>query len=499
MKKHLIKSAAFLLLLILAVFIPFINVTAATDDAVTLTIIHINDRHGRMDADSYISQLAKETAGNVLILDAGDALHGQTTAILSKGAAMVELMNAVGYSAMVTGNHEFNYGMERLIELSEMMDFPLLAANIKTSDGKTLFQPYAIFPMEGIKVGVFGLATPETVRASDPRNTTELTFEDPSAAAKEMVEALKSEGCDIIIALMHMGIEEASDSANRSDTLALIPGIDVIIDGHSHTKLDNGLLVGNTLIAQTGEHGQNIGVIEITISDGIVSKTARLIEVNNALIADEQILAKIIELNAANETLTGLIVGYTPEFLNGERNQVRTGETNLTNLITDSMRHTTGADIAFLNSGGIRASIPEGDITMGHVLNTLPFSNILITMEITGADLLKILEHGISLYPEPVGQHIQVSGIHFEFDPDAEQGGKVTSITMADSGAFDISKTYTVVTIEFIAAGGDGYETIINRQNLIYYGSDAEAFADYLKTNPVIKSEAENRVRVFSY
>jgi 5'-nucleotidase len=221
--------------------------------------------------------------------------------------------------------------------------------------------------------------------------------------------------------------------------------------------------------------------------------------VSDALAADEQIVVKIIELDAANEELTGIVVGHTPFILDGERDTLRTGETNLSNLITDSMRWATGADIAFINSGGIRAGIPAGDITMGHVLTVLPFSNQLVTLELNGKSLLMILEYGVSLYPEPEGRHIQVSGIHFEIDPDEEPGNKVKKVTMADGSAFNANKAYTVATVEFLTLSGDEYETILkNGRNLVYYGSDAEVLVEYLATNPVIQAEAEGRFGIFS-
>jgi 5'-nucleotidase len=398
---------------------------------------------------------------------------------------------------MVPGNHEFNYGLERLLELSDMMNFPLLAANITTADGNTLFQPYAVFPMNGVKVGVFGLITPETVGSTDSRNITGLIFESPAAVAAEMVAVLKSEGCDVIIALTHMGTDDSSAAANRSDSLAGVPGIDVIIDGHSHTKWDKGLLVNGALIAQAGEHGRHIGIVEITVKSGVVSKSARLIEINDTLAADNQIVNLIAELDAENEALTSAVVGNSNVFLDGERENVRAGETNLANLITDSMRWVTGADIAILNGGGIRSSVPAGNITMGHVLNVLPFSNLLVTIELSGADILRALEYGVNLYPEPDGRYIQVSGIRFEFDPNAESGKRVRSVRMSNGSAFNVNRIYTVSTIEFLLFDGEGYELVFtNGTNRTYYGDDAEAFANYLRTMPVIKAEAESRVSI---
>lgn len=498
------KIISVLLIILMSFSLSKTTVSAAEDENVSLTIIHVNDRHGRMSADPYISQLAKETGGNILILDAGDALHGQTTTNLSKGEAMVSLMNEVGYSAMAVGNHEFSYGTEQLLELSEMMDFPLLAANIKNKDGENLLQSYEVFLMDKLTVGVFGISTPETIAASDPRIMENLVFEDPVETAVKMVEALKAENCDIIIALTHMGLDDLSQAKDRSDALAEIDGIDVIIDGHSHTALSDGLLVNDTLIAQTGEYGQNIGVVKITISDSKITKTAELLavpendDVESSLSADEAIVLKIAELDAVNESITSIIVGNTPVLLQGEKVQVRTGETNLCNLITDSMRHATGADVAFLSGGNIRASIEAGDITMGSVLTMLPYSNLIVSVELNGADLLKVLEHGISLYPEAVSQNIQVSGLEFTFDKDAEAGSRVKSVVMSDGSTLLPDAVYTVATIDFIAAGGDGYDMLTNGKNLVYYGGDVDAFISYLSENPIINAEPENRVKAVS-
>ena len=493
MKLKRFKQPPALLLALLLMLSLFPAATSAeTSGPVALTIIHVNDRHGRTDADPYISQLAKEIPGNVLILDAGDALHGQTAANLSKGEAMADVMNAVGYSAMVPGNHDFNFGIDRLLELSEMTDFPLLAANVKTADGESLLQPYEVFKLDGVTAGVFGLVTPETVSDSDPRNVAGLVFDDPAQTAEATVKLLKAGGCDIIIALTHMGLNESSKPANRSDALAAVPGIDVIIDGHSHDVLDSGRLAGDTLIAQTGEHGKNIGVVEITST----GKTARLIPVNDELAADGNIQAIIDDANEKIAYITETVIGHTPVKLVGDRALVRTSETNLANLIADSMRWATGADVAFLTGGNIRASVDAGEITMGQVLTVLPFSNLLVTVELTGEELLGVLEHGVSEYPEEAGNHIQASGISFSFDPHAQPGLRVYNAETANGGPLDMSKTYTVATIEFLAFGGDGYD--LDGKSLVYYGGDADALADYLAMEPTIVAHAEGRATELS-
>jgi 5'-nucleotidase len=491
-----IRAVAFITAMILIITVFQINAGAETNEVI-LTIIHMNDVHGRTNAEPHISALANDLrsgGGNVLILDAGDRLHGQTTANLSRGESMVRVMNAVGYSAMTAGNHDFNFGLERLLELSKIMDFPVLAANVKDSSGRYLFERSKVFEFSGITVGVFGLTTPETMTKSDSRIVAGLTFEDPVQTATVMVEELKNAGCTIIIALTHLGDDNATQTQNRSDSLAVLD-IDIVIDGHSHSHYENGKVINNTLFAQAGGFGEYIGVVEI-LSSGEMK--ARTIAISDELPADEAIVALITQEETQVEPIISEVVGNSPYFLNGERVDVRTGETNLSNLITDSMIYATGADISFLTGGNIRASIEAGDITMGQVLTTLPFSNMLVTVELSGLDILEMLEHGVSQYPDEVGSFIHVAGMSFTFTPDSEAARRVKTAVLSDGRAIEPNQTYIVATIEFLAFGGDGYDMLKNNENLVYYGGDAEAFADYLRTNPVIKSEAEGRVSIFT-
>ncbi|MCL2165810.1 MAG: 5'-nucleotidase C-terminal domain-containing protein [Clostridiales bacterium] len=500
LKHKLCKVSAILLTVLLVASVWSAGAFAASGDEVVLTVFHTNDQHGRMSAAPYVSQLAKDTAGNVLILDAGDALHGQIATNLSKGSAMVEVMNMAGYAAMAPGNHDFNFGFERLLELSKTMQFPLLSANVKKANGETLLQPYEVIHMDNLTVGIFGLSTPETLTKTDPRNVTGLTFASPSAIAAETVAALQNEGCDLIIALAHLGVDNATAQADRSSALVNIPGIDLIIDGHSHTRLESGNVAGDVLTVQTGAYGENIGMVTFTKTGDTYAKTAKLIAVpgpedETDLVADQAVLDIIAEWEAQNESLVSHVVGESAFFLQGERSAVRIAETNLSNLIADSMRFATGADVAFLTGGNIRASIEAGDITMGDVLTTLPFSNLLMTVELTGADLLKVMEHGVSLYPEPAASFIQVSGMSFRFDPAAQAGSRVVSAFVGDE-ALDPAKVYTVASSEFLVAGGDGYTMMTDGKNTMYFQGDAEALVDYLATKPVITGEAEGRVSV---
>jgi len=475
----------------------------------TLTIFHVNDRHAHLAADPYLAALIGQAKGDVLVLDAGDSLHGEPAASLSEGQTMVDLMNVVGYDAMTPGNHDFNYGSDRLVELSEEMDFPLLAANVTDSKtGELLFDEYEVFKLDdGLEVGVFGLTTPETATKTNPSNVENVEFADPVPAAKKAVADLKAEGADVIIALTHLGLDEATQPSWRSDYLAEhVPGIDVIIDGHSHTVLEDGKEDDGTLIAQTGAMAANIGKVELTVGkSGVTSATAQLLAVPTEdepgddladVTPDPATVKEVEQIEAATNELTKQVVGHTPYLLDGEREHVRAGETNLANLITDALRAATGAEIAFLNGGGIRASIPAGDITMGDVLTTLPFSNDIVTIDVTGQQILDALEWGVRDYPNELGGFAQVSGLTFDMDPAAKPLSRVSNVRLADGKPLDLKATYTIATLSYLANGGDDYTMLADYQNLMAYGQDYELFVDYLLTNPKINEKPAGRMTV---
>ena len=338
-----------------------------------------------------------------MVLDAGDTTHGLPIATISEGESIIKLMNKIGYDAMVPGNHDFNYGYKRLIELKEMADFPIIAANVVREDGTRDLEEYIIKEIDGLKIGIFGLTTEETKYKSNPKNTEGVNITDPIAKAEEMVKKLKGEKVDMIIALVHIGVDEESNPKS-SDIAKKVEGIDLIVDGHSHTKLEEGMVIGDTLLVQTGEHLKNIGVVDIEFVDGkIKNKTAKLVAFEEAVALgeDEEISKAIEELQKENEEVTSAIVGKTKVDLIGEREIVRAGESNLGNLATDAMLYITGADVALTNGGGIRASIKTGDITKGDILEVFPFGNYIVVKEVKGIDILNALEHGVDAYPEP--------------------------------------------------------------------------------------------------
>jgi len=497
------------LALVLSIFImPIQNVFAEEAANVKeITIVHTNDVHSRVDSGIGYAKIAtkvkelKAENPNLLLVDAGDVLHGQTIATISRGESIIELMNAMGYDVMTPGNHDFNYGFDRLVELSEKAKFPIISANLVKADGTLALEPYIIKEIDGVKIGIFGLSTPETAYKTNPKNVEGMKFEDPINAAKEMVDKLKGEGAQVIIALSHLGLDKASEVTSEK-VATEVKGIDIIIDGHSHTKLEEGKLVGDTLIAQTGQYDENLGIVNIEVTDGkVTKKVAKLFTSEEAadLAEDEEIKAMIDGIKEKNKEITSEVVGKTAVTLDGVREHVRAGETNLGNLITDAIKEVTGADVVITNGGGIRASIEVGEITKEDVINVLPFGNYVVVKEIKGSDILAALEHGTSKYPEPDGPFPHVAGMtyrigtEYRINPINGARKRVYDVKVGDQ-PLDLEKTYKLATNDFMAAGGDGYTMFADGKILNEYPGLDEIVANYIKELGEVNIGVEGRI-----
>lgn len=506
--KKLFKGfiASVSVILILAGLILPGNTAYADTTEKKITILHTNDSHGRVietgsDGMGFakISTLLKQYEAqnpNTLLLDAGDTLHGTTFATLSRGESIVDILNKVGYDAMAAGNHDFNYGYERLLELEKKMAFPLLSANVRNDINERVLKPYEIKEVDGIKLGIFGLSTPETHFKTHPKNVEGLTFTDPVQEAKEIIEQLKAKKADVIIAVTHLGIDESS--TETSIKLAQgAPGIDLIVDGHSHSTLVEGLQgANNTLIVSAGEYLKNLGVVELTFEGNkLANMKAKLITKGEAEVIqpDKEVEDAIKQIQDAQEEILSEEIGSTAVALDGEREQVRAGETNLGNLITDAMIDITNADLSITNGGGIRASISKGVITKGDVVTVLPFGNYIVTKRLSGAEIKAALENGVTDYPEAKGAFPHVSGITFAIDPSLPAGERVHSIKVKGQ-SIDLKKEYLVATNDFIAAGGDEFTSFKNKPIVNEYPALDEALISYIQKIGTVTANVENRI-----
>ena len=458
---------------------------------VSITILHTNDMHafglesksviGYSRIAGYASALKSE-GRNVLLLDAGDTFHGQAWANIEGGAPVARLMSAAGYDAMTTGNHDYDYGVDRLIELAKMVDFPVLAANVKMN-GAPIFTPFVIKEVAGLRVAIFGLATPETLSESDPAGLAGLSFDDPVSTARRLIDKDLKGRYDLLICLAHLGIDGSSAATSISVAKAC-PEINLIVDGHSHSSLQEEVGANPTkvLIVQADALGQSLGRVDILVSKDrkILSELPRSLTLATTpdMPSDPKVKAMADAIAAAEEPLFNAVVGQAAMDLVGVREMVRGRETNLGRLIANAMLMSTGADVALMGGGGIRDGIPAGPITKRQVYTVLPFGHYLWTTALKGGDLKAVLENGVSRLPAQDGRYPQLAGAIFTFDPARPVGDRVTSITVGGK-AFDPAASYTFCTLDVEMKGGDGYTMLMNRAHR-EYGLDADSFMAYL-------------------
>jgi 5'-nucleotidase len=472
--------------------------TSAPDMAGKTVIIHSNDVHGALAGYAYIPTLRAfyEAAGaDVIVVDAGDFTQGNPYVSLSKGHSAIDLMNAAGYDVVTLGNHEFDFGYAQLMENLKDASFKTVCANVflkGTTD--LILEPSTIIETaSGLKVGFFGLETPETATKVNPALITEIdfsTFENLYTAAQTAVDGLSD--ADVVIGLWHLGIdsESAANGYRSTDVLQHVSGVDFVIDGHSHTTMTVG--ENGEPIQSTGTQFANVGVIVIdNETKKIVDNYLHPVSYLNQ---DETVAALASEIIAGVDETYGAPFATSEIVLNGDRDPGnRTEETNLGDLITDAMvwcvAHEGGIEqfepshiVGITNGGGIRATLQSGEISMKDINTVLPFGNTVAVVYVTGTELLEVLEASTFCTPKAIGGYPQTSGIQWTIDTTAEydQGDVYLTISGGESSyyapasikrvtiesingeAFDPEATYAVVTNNFCAVGGDTYNVFKN-------------------------------------
>ncbi|MBY0147533.1 5'-nucleotidase C-terminal domain-containing protein [Neobacillus niacini] len=483
---------------------------AVEEGPFTLSLLHTNDTH------AYVEQFPKLITAvndlrsqkeNSLLLNAGDVFSGTLYFRQYSGLADLYFMNQLGFDAMTLGNHEFDKDSATLANFIKQAKFPIVSSNVNMTNDADLGPLFnssiggsneqgEIFPaiikeVDGEEVGIFGLTTEDTAFLANPGDN--IVFENAIEKANETIDRLEAQGVDKIIALSHLGYQPDLYLAEAVD------GIDVIVGGHSHTKLDAPVVVEKeepTLIVQANEYLKYLGVLDVTFDEnGVITDYSGELKDLSAYTEDEAAKAKVAEYKAPLTELQKQVVGSTSVALNGERADVRSKETNLGNLIADGMAAKANefvpTYIAMQNGGGIRASIDQGDITLGEVLTVLPFGNNLVTLDLTGEEILAALEHSVSA--PGAGSFMQVSGLKFKYDqakPVGERVWHVEALTAEGYEELQQDKIYRVATNAFTADGGDGYgmfKTAKDEGRIAeLYIVDFEVFTSYLeKVNPV--------------
>ena len=487
--------------------------TGAASADYALTILHTNDFHARFEPisayDSGCSaedneagecfggsarlmtaiEDAKARSDNWGLVDGGDQFQGTLFYTYYKGKLAAEMMNQMGYTAMTVGNHEFDDGPEVLRGFMDAIDFPILMSNADVSREPLLadvLQKSTVIEQGGEKIGFIGLTPQDTHELASPGPN--ITFTPPADAVQGEVDKLTEMGVNKIIVLSHSGYKVDQQVAENTT------GVDVIVGGHSNTYLANDdenadgpypTVVNGVQIVQAYAYGKYLGELNVTFDDAgnVTEASGNPLLMDASVTADEAVAARIAEAALPLEEIRNKVVAEAAEAIEGDRSVCRAMECPMGNLVADAMLDRVadqGIEIAIANSGGLRASIDAGEVTMGEVLTVLPFQNTLSTFEVTGATMVEALENGVSQIEEGAGRFPQVAGLTFAFDAAAPAGERVSDV-MVGGAPIELDKTYGVVSNNYVRNGGDGYRMFVDAENAYDYGPDlADVTAEYL-------------------
>lgn len=519
------------------------------EETFTLSLMHTNDTHAHLDnVPKRITAIneVREEKPNALLVDAGDVFSGTLYFNEFQGQADLEFMNLAGYDVMTFGNHEFDLGSteqghQALAEFVAGAEFPFVSSNIDFSadenlsglvaEGLTSTDPEngkiynsLVKEVDGEKIGFLGLTTEETVTISSPGS---VEFNDYVESAQNAVNALQAQGVNKIVALSHLGYDDSVLFDNDLELAKLVDGIDVIVGGHSHTQLnesvevsedENGVAKDPTIIVQAYQYGDFLGTVDVEFNESgvVVANTAELIKIGEQ--ADDAEAATLLEgyatqIEEIENAETGAVATEafpnprSTDEGNTEGISVRNSETALGNLITDAMltkakEFNEDTVIAFQNSGGIRAPLDAGPITLGDILTVQPYGNTLATMELSGEEILAALEHSVSRAPGESGGFLQVSGLNFTYDSSQPAGERVVSVEVLGADGeyveLDEAATYVVATNAFTAKGGDGYDVFkaaYDDGRVTDWGyADWETIRDYVVAQETVTPVIEDRI-----
>ena len=444
-------------------------------DNLKITIFHTNDIHGWiMSRPSYsyspdpqrliggaaaLSNVVKREKGPKLLLDGGDWFQGTPEGNLSRGQALVDIFNFMAYDAVAVGNHDFDFGKDRLKELVKAMKVPVLSANVyRLSDHKRVdyLKPWIVKDVGGVKVGIFGLLTGNMKNLAFAEDIAGLEFRREVDEAREAVRTLRRQGATVIIALTHMGFESPQLGSFEGDQTfaSRVEGIDLIVGGHTHTFLKEPLheATHGTLIAQAGTALSHVGKVILEVDP----RTGKVVSSNGGLVdlwldqAGED--PAVLEILRPHVQVVGRVYDVVIATAAAALLRNREGESALGDWMTDCSQELNHSDIAIQNSGGIRADMASGPVTVRTIFNIMPFDNYVVNLKMNGRLVKEVLEHGVGR----TKGIIQVSGLSFSYNRDKPKGERISDIFVKGK-PLDLEASYRVSTVDFLVQGGDGY------------------------------------------
>jgi len=467
-----LKSMLLVILLLAA-----LSVTAAPDTHIVL--MHTNDIHGHLLPEkgegglAVIAAIVRQHHPD-LLLDAGDMFTGTLVSDAFYGESVMAVMNRMGYRASILGNHEFDYGLKAMRDRVRQARFPVLSANVVLpydDVGKT-----RVIPTKGIRIGLVGLTTEETPTTTHPKNVKDVRFLDLVRTLEQVLPSLQKSS-DFVIVIGHLAPAEELRIARA------FPQIKLIISGHSHTELQQPIHESNALIVRTGSYGRFVGRVDLDFEGRTLKKLSTQLIEAKGVSPDPEALQIVEPYRAKVERQMNTVLG---EASSSFSRLVEEGGA-LLNLVTDAYRTRTGAQIALANTGGVRTSLPAGPITYGKLFEILPFENTIVTMKITGAQLMRSLAVRLTA----------VSGIRVAFDLRKPKGEQLVSVTLDDGSPILETATYTVAINDFMQAGGDDYTEFANGTETKDTGMRLrDVVSDYVRKKNTLTPVIDGRIQI---
>ena len=529
--KKLYQKALAILLVFSMLLSLHVSVYAENNGEFTIKIVHTNDIHARAAENAKSAIIGMEKLGGIidsytagadmdLVLDSGDLFHGQPIATLVQGESVAQLVKACGYDAMTAGNHDWSYGKDRLKELCNIADISMLSGNVVEDEtgnkffDKEFYTESVTVDEKELKVGIFGVIDPQIRKSTTPSNVEGLTFTDTAEYANKAAAELKAQDCDIVIALSHTYAPD--------ELAAKVSGVDLWLAGHEHLQIDKEVTdaVGaKTRVIESGYYLYSLSTISIsgTLDENgdaqnlTIAATPMTYADTSEYQGKDSVTAVMNEITASQSEKLNEKVGSTPVNLNGVWEDLRIYQQNLGNVVTDAYLLETGADVAFENAGGIRASIAAGDVTYGDIISVSPYGNYVVTKEITGAQLKEIVETTLQIqseciaandggdydaWPQSSGSYLQFGGMTVIYDPSKENGSRVLSIKVQGE-PLDEAKLYTVATNNYVAVSSY-YPQLAEAEEKGQFTACDEILVRFFKQSDEKIAESINSERLFT-
>lgn len=486
----------------------------------TIILLHTNDLHGHLTAwtgwegdlkgktvggfgrlAGAVTQARKEGGENVLLLDAGDLIGDTMIADLTQGKALITAVNHLGYDALTIGNHEPDFGTDVLHERMGEATFPTVAANlVERKSGKLFTKPYVVKKVGFVSVGILGLAYPKTAWTTAAKNVAEIEFQEPVQAVETYLPKMRDDGAEVAVVLSHLGLGGDKHLART------VEGIDVIVGGHSHNRMEKAEKVRETLIVQAGAHGSDLGRLDLTVERGKITDHRRTLVLLDhdkipADLAAERLVEKLLEPHReALDEMIGKASAWLvrAQTLAGQEAHKRNEESPIDSLFADILRKETMADVALLPGVGYGVAIPPGPVTAAQLRQMVPHEGKVITMRISGTQVIEVLEQAVENtftddQATKVGGMIQVGGIRFWYDPALAKGHRVWHVERVE-GRWEPMAEYTVVTNSMLAGGGHNYRTLTKGEKRVEHGSQYETIRRWFEKNSPVATPPPGRI-----